>query len=272
MRYIVTGASGFIGTKLLSQMLLRKLDVIPVSRSVTKYPRAVRIKDYCDTPEGDVLIHLAANSTSSSYSPSARQYRDSEIESADKLLSKGYQHIIMASSAMVYGDSSSRPHTTLDVTVPASPYARTKLEIERIFMRQKATVARLSNLYGQGMSPKTVIASIVEQARQGVSVKVRDTSPVRDFLWAEDATDALVRMALSPETGIYNVGSGKSESIGRVVEIACEISGSVPGQFGSNVSSGDHSSTIKLDINDTVETYGWTPRVDLRDGIKMLLQ
>ena len=272
MRYVVTGASGFIGKKLLSQMSSRDLDVIPVSRSLMKHPRAVCVEDYGDSPEGDVLIHLAANSTSSSCLSDDQKHRHFEIKIAEKLLSKRYQHIIMASSAMVYGDSSPRIHTPRDVTAPDNPYAKTKLEIENILTCQECTIARLSNLFGHGMSPTTVIASIIEQAKKGTSVKVRDISPVRDFLWAGDATDALVRMALSPETGIYNVGSGKSESIGRVLEIACEISGSESGLFDSNVSSGDYFSTIKLDINDTVETYGWTPKVDLRDGIKMLLQ
>ena len=61
MKVIVTGASGFLGDRVVKKLLIRGIDVCAVARRPLKYSNSVVVDNYLDTPKGDILIHLAEN-------------------------------------------------------------------------------------------------------------------------------------------------------------------------------------------------------------------
>jgi UDP-glucose 4-epimerase len=271
VKVIVTGASGFVGHRVVKELLRRGVKTCAVARHPVEFPDSVVVDNYFDTPSGDVLIHLAENPNRAQVNEIGSAYLCEAGALANSLVSKGYQRIVFASSAVVYGDKDKRRHKPMDPVLATDVYSQSKLECEMLFDKNNGVIARISNLYGVGMSTENVFSKIIQQVRCAGEVKVCNDKPIRDFLWVDDAVDALVEMALGRAKGIYNVASGRAVSIGELIDAALLSSG-VDKQYTRTLTkSADAYSAIFLDISDTFDSFGWAPKMKLEDGIKRLL-
>jgi UDP-glucose 4-epimerase len=271
MRVIVTGASGFVGHSVVKELLRRGIETCAVARHSLEFKDSIIVDNYIDTPGGDILIHLAENSNRAEVNKIGFAYAAKAKELARGLISKSYQRIIFASSVVVYGDKDEKPHKPKDVIVANDIYSKSKLEREELFEDCNGVIARLSNLYGFGMSSENVFSKIIGQVLCSDEIKVWNDQPIRDFLWIDDAVDALVEMALGKPKGIYNVASGKAVSIKELVQTAIKVS-SVDKEFKLIVTNpSDGYSSIKLDISDTFNSFGWMSKMKLEEGIRQLI-
>jgi len=271
VKVIVTGASGFVGHRVVKELLRRGVKTCAVARHPVEFPDSLVVDNYFDTPSGDVLIHLADNPNRAQVNEIGSAYLSGVGALANSLVSKGYQRIVYASSAVVYGDKDKRRHKPIDPVLATDVYSQSKLECEMLFNKNNGVIARISNLYGVGMSTENVVSKIIQQVRCAGEVKVWNDKPIRDFLWVDDAVNALVEMALGKVKGIYNVASGRSVSIGELIDAALLSSG-VDKQYTRTLTkSTDAYSAIFLDISDTFDSFGWAPKMKLEDGIKRLL-
>src|SRR5687768_7405760 len=171
----------------------RAVEVVRVARRPV--PHAIQVTDYAHTPDGDVLVHLAEEKDRSR----AQEEGDAGVEAAKRvlhaLLDKPWQRVIYASSAVLYGDRECAPHKTGDRIYAADAYSRMKHAGEKAVLESQAgAVARLANLYGPGMAGNNVVSTILRQIDIEGPLVVRDETPVRDFVWAEDAAEAIARM------------------------------------------------------------------------------
>ena len=95
--------------------------------------------------------------------------------------------------------------------------------------------------------------------------------PIRDFLWIEDAVNALIKIALGKATGIFNVASGEAVSINELISKILNKSG-IDKKVKILVSKPNKIvSIIKPDILDTFTSFGWKPKMKLENGINELL-
>ena len=270
MRIVVTGASGFLGSMVARRLAGRAVEVVRVARR--PLPGAIQVTDYAHTPDGDVLVHLAEEKDRSR----AHEEGDAGVEAARRvlhaLLGKPWQRVIYASSAVLYGDREYAPHKTGDRVYAADAYSRMKLAGEKAVLGSQAgVVARLANLYGPGMAGNNVVSTILRQIDADGPLVVRDETPVRDFVWAEDAADAIARMAMEGASGLFNVGSGEGVSIRQLATLALKLAGQ--GNRAVLASQpGGRSSCIVLDISATIGALGWSPRIDLEHGLGQLLR
>ena len=269
MKVVVTGASGFLGRAVVRR--LAGLDGTIVSVSRRALPGTIRVSDYAETPPGDALIHLAETADRSIAEQSGPAYEQKAVSDLQALLKKPYQRVIYASSAVLYGDRAQTPRRPGDPVFDADVYTRVKARAEHAVLESsRGVVARLSNLFGPGMAEDNVICTILGQIPGTGPVRVRDMSPVRDFLWAEDAADALVKMAAGAGLGVFNVGSGTGHSIGEVARVSLRVAGQGDRAVVST-EPGARSSYLVLDISGTSSTWGWSPATDLEEGIGRLL-
>lgn len=271
MKVIVTGASGFVGHRVVKELLRRGVKTCAVARHPVEFPDSLVVDNYFDTPSGDVLIHLAENPNRAQVNEIGSAYLSEAGALANSLVSKGYQRIVFASSAVVYGDKDKRLHKPMDPVLATDVYSQSKLECEMLFDKNNGVIARISNLYGVGMSTENVFSKIIQQVRCAGEVKVWNDKPIRDFLWVDDAVDALVEMALGKAKGIYNVASGRAVSIRELIDAALLSSGVDKQYIPTLTKSTDAYSAIFLDISDTFDSFGWAPKMKLEDGIKRLL-
>lgn len=268
MQIVITGASGFVGRVLSRRLADAGIRCLGVSRK--NEPGLLWVRNYADTPVGDILIHLAETNDRGLANKLGATCEDEAGRSLAVLLGKGYGKVIYASSAVLYGDGASAPHRETDPVQAVDSYTRIKLASEQAVLRQGGTVARFANLYGPGMAKVNVLSHILGQLGQNGPLSLQDTRPVRDFLWIDDAADAIVRMAQAKAQGIFNVGSGLGTSIGKLAAAVLAAAGQLERPIMSIRTDGAPSHLV-VDISKTVEALGWRPATPLRQGIQQLL-
>lgn len=269
---VVTGSAGFLGNAVVHALSGRGVHVVPVSRRPNS--GIVQVSDYADTPAGDILIHLAEERDRNGAQRGGEAYERAASNTLKALIAKGWKRVVYVSSAVLYSDEFVTPRKPDDPIQVHDIYTSVKRAGEKAVLLSagNGVVARLTNIYGPGMAPNNVVSDILGQMSESGPVHIRDVSPVRDFLWVTDAAEAIAIMATADtgRPGIYNVGTGYGTSIGGLANLAIEIAGCVQRQVVGTQSQG-RLSCIVPDIAETERTWHWQPRVNLRQGLTMLL-
>jgi UDP-glucose 4-epimerase len=275
LRVVVTGASGFIGRHVIKHLSANnQIELIPVSRRVL--PNFQTVSNYADSPDGDILIHLAEDNNVERVANKNIQEINRSLETTNALTKKKYARIIYASSALVYGDKSFSPHSINDTLDLESIYARIKKDSEEVILTNpKGIVLRLANIYGSGMSKDNVISDVIKKLRFDADIEIRDPSPIRDFIWVEDVAEGISSIALSDQgknekSNVFNLSTGIGTSIGELARIVIDICG----QSGKRIMSNNLNNTnscIVLDSSHTEQIFGWKYRTSLRLGLSKLI-
>jgi UDP-glucose 4-epimerase len=264
---VITGASGFIGGALLKELRKIGIPVIGLSRHTKKGLTLISSYEDIDFDflNKKILIHLAQPRDAANPSDG------NEIVICKSLAAKQWQHIIYVSSSVIYGDTEEYPRMPDEVIYDANEYAQVKLACESIITNAGGTCLRFSNIYGQEMASNSVISDILSQIPGKGDLYVRDKLPVRDFLWIEDAVSCLISALVLRPGGIFNVGSGKVFSIGKIAELALLIAGE---ENRTVISKTDlqKKSTLVLDISKTSSILNWNPEMEIELGLSLLIK
>lgn len=268
MRIVVTGATGFLGRILMCKLARDGVEVIGVSRH--RSPGLVQVASYADAPGGDVLVHLAEASDRRWVEANGAYYEQMAFETLDSLLEKGFDRVVYPSSAVLYGDQRKTLRCVEEPVHIVDAYTRLKYTSEQAVLKRKGVVARLVNLYGPGMSKDNVLSAILKQIPLDCPIRVLDTTPKRDFLWIEDAAEALAAMSLGKTSGTFNVGTGLCTSILELARIVLSAAGQTE-RMVESLHQGTGQSHLAVDIAQTVAEFGWQPTTTLQEGIETLV-
>jgi UDP-glucose 4-epimerase len=268
---VVSGAAGFLGSRVVRALREQNAQVVAVSRRPIE--GGLQLTSYADAPSGEVLIHLAEANDRQEVRQAGTRYERAVQETLQALIRKRYRRIIYASSALLYGDRATTPRRETDAVYVSDAYTRVKWGCEQMVLATEGGIAvRLANLYGKGMSVRTVLHAILSQIPGRGRLVVRDDTPVRDFVFVDDAAEALAMMALAPAgSGIFNVGSGRPVQIGALACLALDVAGESDRTVVASHHSSDPSHLV-LDITRTVRTWNWQPATNLRDGIASIVE
>ena len=89
-------------------------------------------------------------------------------------------------------------------------YSDIKLKSEQLVSESKGNILRLANVYGPGMSNKNVLSKIINKGNLNESINLYNGSSIRDFIWIDDAIQAIVKVIKSDQNdSIFNIGSGE---------------------------------------------------------------
>lgn len=136
----------------------------------------------------------------------------------------GVRKVVFASSCAVYGDIEVTPITEASPLAPKSPYAVTKLAGEyycNVFedvYNLPVVSLRYFNVYGPRQDPKSEYAAVIPNfisralAEEPLTI-FGDGLQTRDFVFVKDVARANIMAAVSKETGVFNIGSGKGVTI-----------------------------------------------------------
>lgn len=263
----VTGASGMLGSAVCEKLRNIGMNTIPISRT----PRSGfhGVDNYANSPDCDVLIHLAESSDRYWVNQNILEYEPRALENVNKLVSRKYKKIVYASSALLYGDSSTKKCAVGDQIYANDGYTRVKKKLEEIVIDNGGIALRLTNVYGARMSPNNVISSILVQLIKDEPVVLRNASPVRDFVYVDDAAEAIVDAALKNIVGVLNVGSGIGTSIYDLARLILKLSDQDEKEIVS-LSEGT-SSYLVADIDLTIKKLSWRPMTPLILGLDKII-
>jgi UDP-glucose 4-epimerase len=272
---VITGASGFIGSNLLSHTkFYPDFKLIPVSRK--KLPNYVFVENYKSSPKSDILIYLSEDSNSNIISKDTDHYLNNNKNTLSELLQKNYSKLIYVSSAAIYGDQNNFSNNIKTNVINDSLYTNLKFQSEKIVLEHpNGIVVRLSNVYGPGMSKKNVISTIIDQSPGDGDLLIKSSSPIRDFVWVTDVVDGIMKLAnLSADQitrhKLFNIGTDVGSSIADSAKIALEVAKQDHRQITPTESSRNFSKIV-VDYSCINSQTGWQPKVDILSGLTNLI-
>lgn len=126
-------------------------------------------------------------------------------------------------------------------------------------------IVRLSNIYGYTrLRRPDLVPTIMQDIFEKEKVTIWNDSPKRDFIFTEDAADAVLKLVKSDFNGTINLGSGKMSSLKEICEIIKELSGKKIISENKKVSGPMEFNT---DISKISQITGWKPKYDIKSGL-----
>ena len=199
-------------------------------------------------------------------------YIESNVKRLKFIISNTRSKLIYASSVAIYGDLSEIPHSPSEKLNIINTYSKSKFECEKLVLQAGGVVARLSNIYGPGMSKKNIISDILKQIKvKGIdSINIIDGSPIRDMIHISDVTSCLLSMTKIQKKGIYNIATGTSISMKDLALMILKVANFEEYKL-MELKHNKTTSCISLDISNTKKTFAWSPSISLQDGLKELV-
>tara|TARA_B100000787_G_scaffold169772_1_gene162193 strand:+ start:682 stop:1560 length:879 start_codon:yes stop_codon:yes gene_type:complete len=239
---ILFGGSGFFGP-----IILKKYpDIISVGR--TKPPKELKnkhidIKDLnnlkkLDKINFDKVIYLIGSSDHHKINKNIKIGVKHNFEPLIKVMEylkyKKIKKFICFTTILLYkNEKPGRPVSEKNKTNPyKNNYIFSKHLMEEVVNFYKnfvpSIVVRLNNIYGYTkLKRPDLVPTIMQDIFKKKKISVWNTKPVRDFIFAEDAAEAVVKLVNSKYIGVVNVGTGKSHSVSELTKIISTVSGKI---------------------------------------------
>lgn len=274
---LVTGASGFIGARLVDRLEIAGHQVYAVNSSAGDIAESDSWRKF---PEAKIVVHLAARSFVPESWDNPAEYMRVNLQGTMGALEycrKRKARLVFLSS-YVYGKTTKLPILESTELAARNPYALSKILSEdacRFYAKQwglKVTILRPFNVYGANQGDSFLIPSIINQIRAGAGIRVNDLAPKRDYVYIEDVVLA-IEAAINSKTGegTYNVASGLSYSVDEIISCIQEILGTtLPVSSANERRHGEIMDTVG-DITAARDQLGWIPQFSLRDGLYDML-
>ena len=189
--------------------------------------------------------------------------------------------VVWASSSSVYGEQGDGPQHEALVPRPKSPYAASKLAGEAYARAWWTSLGvptvslRYFNVYGPRQDPASEYAAVVPRFVMACFTGARPTiygdgEQSRDFTYIDDVVQANLLAARAPDSAFgeaFNVGGGETPtSVNTLLAIIAELTGTDPDPIREPAREGDMRYTA-ADMTRTHEVLGHRPAIDMREGL-----
>jgi UDP-glucuronate 4-epimerase len=287
MRYVVTGAAGFIGSHLAEALLASGHEVVGVDCFTDYYDpvekeqnaRGIDIRridlaeDGLDLVGVDGVFHLAGQPGVRSFGEAFRLYLRRNVLATSRVFDAAGAagvRVVFASSSSIYGDAEAYPTPEDARPLPISPYGITKLACEHLVRAYglDAVVLRYFTVYGPRQRPDMFFRRVCEALVTGGRFEIYGSGEQsRSFTDVTDVVAATIAaMDGAPPGAVLNVGGGEEASMLDAIALLEGISGSALDVRRRDPARGDVART-KADVTRIGETLGWSPQVGLAEGL-----
>jgi nucleoside-diphosphate-sugar epimerase len=291
MRYLVTGAAGFIGSHLLRALLDRGHDASGWDAYTDYYDPALKEEnarglpvervDLADGPldlDGvDGVFHLAGQPGVRSFGDVFPVYVRRNVLASQRLFEAAAAagaRTVLASSSSIYGDAEAYPTPESAAPQPLSPYGITKLACEHLAHAYAlefglgAVVLRYFTIFGPRQRPDMALARMISCLADGRPFELfGDGTQSRSFTYVDDAVDATIAaMERAPAGATYNVGGGEEVSMLEALETLAGVAGRRLEVVRSAKREGDARRTA-ADTSRILADLGWEPRTSFAEGL-----
>jgi UDP-glucuronate 4-epimerase len=291
VRYVVTGAAGFIGSQLARTLGEAGHDVVGVDCFTDSYDPAekeenargldVRRLDLVEEPldlDGvDGVFHLAAQPGVRSFGDVFPLYVRQNLLATQRVLeacARAGVRVVLASSSSVYGEAEAYPTSEDSPLRPISPYGITKLGGEHLTRSYAlafgldAVVLRYFTVYGPRQRPDMFFRRVCEALMAGSTFEIYGSgTQSRSFTYVADAVAATVAAMERGETGaVFNVGGGEEATMLESIAALERIADRALDVRRAGRAEGDVSRT-SADVSRIHAALGWRPDTRLDDGL-----
>jgi UDP-glucuronate 4-epimerase len=292
MKYVVTGAAGFIGSQLAEKLLEGGHDVVAVDCFTDYYDPALKEEnaagldvvrlDLADEDldlEGvDGVFHLAGQPGVRSFGDVFEEYVRRNLLASRRVFEAAASadvRVVFASSSSIYGDAERYPTPEETEPRPISPYGITKLGCEQLAHAYAqgfgldAVVLRYFTFYGPRQRPDMALARIVDALARGSSFELYgDGLQSRSFTYVADGVEATIAaMERAPAGSVYNVGGGEEATMREAIATLARVSGRSLDLVESPSAAGDVRRT-SADATRIGRDLGWRATTSLEDGLR----
>jgi UDP-glucuronate decarboxylase len=299
MKVLVTGGAGFLGSHFTELLLHEGHEVLVADNYFTgsrsnlthlfDHDSFELIRHDVTLPlyvEVDAIVNLACPASPIHYQRNPVQTLKTSVLGAVNMLGLAKRtgaRILQASTSEVYGDPKISPQVesywgNVNPIGIRSCYDEGKRAAESIFFdyhRQykiDIKIARIFNTYGPKMAldDGRVVSNFIIQALKGHPISIYgDGSQTRSFCYVSDLIDGLNRLLFSgPDIhGPINIGNPYEFTILQLAELVIELTNSKSKIVFSPLPSDDPKQR-KPDISLAREILGWTPSIELREGLE----
>ena len=277
--WLVTGGAGFIGSHLIENLIKNNQRVICVDNFMTGFRSNLNTSPFLEVIDGNIqdlnldnfnqckgIFHLAAQVSVSKSIEYMFKSSSNNLTSTLKVWEIANElriPIVYASSSAVYGDLPLGDDEIGNHSI-LSPYAMDKLTMERYAslswdLHKTASLGlRFFNVYGPRQNPSSsysgVISIFLDRLISGNKVLLNGGYQTRDFIYVKDVSRSLIDsmnyLLENNMCDICNLGTGKSVTINKLLEIVSERLDVRPKVVNKDLQKGDleisNCSTNKL--------------------------
>jgi len=301
-RILVTGAAGFIGSRLVERLIESGAHV----RAFTRYTSRPEIGNLFFLPpaifnqielvrgdledfsavnaavkDTDLIFHLGALiSIPYSYVHPVETVRTNMIGTLNILEACRYHEVklVHTSTSEVYGSALRVPIDEDHPLHAQSPYSASKIGADKLvesyhcsYNLQSITV-RPFNTYGPGQSNRAVIPTIITQALTSNQIHLGNLETRRDFTYLDDTIDGFLNAASHGkwDGSVYNLGTGVEITIGEVAQKVFSYLQIIPEVIIDQERLRPEKSEVFRLVSDNSRArheIEWEPQVSLEEGL-----
>ena len=298
MRYLISGAAGFIGSHICDRLIEKGHEVIAVDNLITGHKENIEHllshpkfqfmeQDVCLPVKVagavDRVFHLASLASPVDYLAHPIETLESGSTGTRNMLELAVENkarFLLTSTSECYGDPLEHPQTesywgNVNPVGLRSCYDESKRYAEALTMAYhrvhgvRTNIARIFNTYGPRMALNDgrVVPAFIDQALNGMPLSVfGDGSQTRSFCFVSDMVDGLLRLSESEERYPVNLGNPIEMTI---LQFAREIQARFDDSAGFDYKPlpSDDPKIRRPDIAKARKVLGWEPRVPLSEGL-----
>lgn len=298
MRCLVTGASGFLGSHLVRELLALKHEVVILLRPQAQtrriedcLGRVFIVRGSLENIQGltevlhhnpvEAAFHLAWSGVTAEHRNGTAQVMSNVVRSLDlwQVLQQTNCKIFAGvGSQAEYGPYSGALREDLP-TAPVTVYGAAKLALG-ILLKQLCEQSgmrfvwfRLLSSYGPNDDERHMVPSLIRSLLRGEKPSLTAGEQVWDYLYVTDAVRALCASLDSETAGIFNLGSGTScvlrDFISHIRDV---INPALPLGFGEVPYRPDQVMNLTADITRLKQATGWSPQISMEEGIRRTVE
>jgi nucleoside-diphosphate-sugar epimerase len=292
-RVLVTGASGFIGSHTLGPLVDRGYDVhavasraIPFEREGVTWHQANLLDDrergaLVAQVEPTHLLHLAWFVAPGKVIDAVVNVHWTRASLAlyEDFVGAGGQRVVTAGSSYEYDWRFGYCSEGVTPLVPNTVYGSCKKALGEVVSAYADTCGlasawpRIFFLYGPREHPDRLVSSVVRSLLDDSPALCSHGEQIRDYLYVEDAADALVVVLDSDVVGPVNVGSGRPITLkDLVLTIGDKLDRPDLIRLGAIPARANDAPLVVADVTRLTNVVGWSPAYELDTGLERTIE
>ena len=291
MRYLVTGAAGFIGSQLLRVLLEQGHDATGWDAYTEYYDPELKEENARELPVSrldlaadtleldgfDGVFHLAGQPGVASFGGVFPVYVRQNVLASQRLFEAAAAagvRVVFASSSSIYGDAERYPTPEDTIPRPLSPYGITKLACEHLAAAYGSefgldvVAVRYFTIYGPRQRPDMAFTKMVSCLAEGRAFELYgDGSQSRSFTYVDDAVEATIAaMERASGGSVFNIGGGSEVSMLEAIETLGRIAGR-PLEIVRHARREGDAARTAADTTRIRAELGWQPVTSFDEGL-----